>query len=126
MCSIYEGQWRNHSLTIKFTSNTSTNWTWKNCNFRFKRFYVFFLCQFLIPDFWITFLHGHVWNKQSLNSRIFSVVSTYKIRIFSVYIWHSLYALCCSELARPGPTKWSGPARPGPARPDIKCPGTHP
>ena len=83
---------------------------------------MFFFCQFLIPDFWIEFLismYGHVWNKQPLNSRTFSVVATsgtFKIRISSVYIWHSLYTLCCSELARPGPKKWSGPARPGPTK----------
>ena len=109
-------------LTIKFTSNTSssTNWTWKNSNLRFKRFYVFFLCQFIIPDFSIIFLisrYGHVWNKQSLNSRTFSVVATYKIRISSVYIWYSFKAYMHFVVPNwPGPARRNGLARPGPTK----------
>ena len=100
-------------LTIKFTSNNSTNWTWKNFNFRFKRFYVLFLCKFLIPDCWIKCLisrYVHVWNKRSLNSRTFSVVPTNKIRISSIY----MAFLICTLLFRTGPARRNDLARPGP------------
>ena len=33
--------------------------------------------------------------------------------VFLVYVY-ALYALCCSELARPGPARKNGPVQPGP------------
>ena len=71
-----------------------------------------FYVNFEIPDFWLTFSISGTCNRLIPG---FSQLLPPIEFVFLEYVC-ALYAMFCSELARPGPKKWSGPARPGPAR----------
>ena len=66
-----------------------------------------FLCKFQIPDFWLKILIS--WTCNRLIPRFSQFLPPIGF-VFLVYVY-ALYAMCCSEMALPGPKKLSGPAR---------------
>ena len=104
---IYERQWREHFWRLNLHQIIQLTGPGKTVNFRFKKFYLF-LCKFQIPDIllkWLISWYFHVWN-----NRLIQGFSQFLPPIEFVYLVY-IYAMCCSELARPEEIVWPGPAR---------------